>query len=186
MSSLTEIKKGLIIKYNNAPCQVVEAKFLRMQQRKPVMQVKMRNIKTGQVVEGSIKPGEKIEVADVVRKRANFLYKEGSKYYFMDQEEYEQYPLAKEMLSDEAKFLKESQGVDLIFYEDSIIGLELPPKVDLKVVSAPEGVKGDSAGSVTKTATIETGYELNVPMFIKEGDVIRVNTETGEYVERVS
>jgi len=184
MSTLTDIKKGIVLKFNNEPYLVQEAKFLRMQQRKPVMQTKMKNIKTGTVVEYSFKQGENVELADMSRKKANFLYKEKDKYVFMDTD-YEQIYLSKDLIGEAVKLLKETQEVDLILYEDSIISIKLPPKVDLKVMQAPPGVKGDTATGGKKPATIETGVIINVPLFINEGEVIRVNTESGEYVERV-
>jgi elongation factor P len=186
MSSLTDIKKGLIIKYNGDPFVVMDAKFLRMQQRKPVMQTKLKNIKTGQVVEYSFKQGENAEEADVARRKASFLYKEKENFCFMEQENYEQHYLSAEMVGDSAKFLKDSQEVNLVFYEDNIIGVELPPKVVLKVISAPPGVKGNTATGGYKSVILETGAVINAPLFLEEGALVRVNTETGEYVERVT
>ncbi|HPI67010.1 MAG TPA: elongation factor P [bacterium] len=184
MSTLTDIKKGIILKFNGEPCLIQEAKFLRMQQRKPVMQTKMKNIKTGQVVEYSFKQGESVELADMSRKKANFLYKEKNKYVFMDAD-YEQIHLNEDLVGEAAEFLKETQEIDLILYEESIIGIKLPPKVDLKVTQAPPGVKGDTATGGKKPVTLETGAVINVPLFIEEGETIRVNTETREYAERV-
>jgi len=185
MSFLTDIKKGLIIKYNNAPFMVMGAKFLRMQQRKPVMQTKLKNIKTGQVVEYSFKQGENAEEADVSRHKANFLYKEKEKFCFMEQQNYEQYYLSKDIVGEGAKFLKDSQEVNLVFYEDNVLAVELPPKVNLKVISAPPGIKGDTATGGTKQITLETGATINAPLFMNEGDTVKINTNTGEYVERV-
>lgn len=186
MSSLTDIKKGIVIKYNNDPFVVVDAKFLRMQQRKPVMQTKLKNVRTGQVMEYSFKQGENVELADMTRQRANFLYKEKDKFCFMEQENYEQYYLEPELVGDGAKFLKESQEVDLVVYEERVIGVQLPPKVNLKVVSAPPGIKGDTATGGVKAVTLETGAVINAPLFISEGETVKINTETGEYVERVN
>jgi elongation factor P len=186
MSTLTDIKKGLIIKFNKEPYMVVDAHFLRMQQRKPVMQTKLKNVKNGQVVEYSFKQGESVEEADITRRKANFLYKERENFYFMEQESYEQVCLDKILVGESSNFLKETQEVDLVFYEESIIGVRLPPKVVLKIVATPPGVKGNTATGGSKQATLETGAVVNVPLFISEGEMIRVNTETGEYVERVS
>jgi elongation factor P len=186
MSSLTEIKKGSVIKYNNDPYVVVEARFSRMQQRKPVMQTKMRNLKTAQVMEYSFKQGEKIEFADVSRKKVAYLYKDKDQLYFMDQSSYEQFGVNANLIGDAVKFLKDSQEVDLIFFEDNLIGVELPPKVNLKVTQAPPGVKGDTATGAFKQITLETSAIISAPLFISEGEIVRVNTETGEYVERVS
>lgn len=184
MSALTDIKKGIVIKYNSAPFVVMEANFCRMQQRKPVMQTKLKNIKTGQVVEYSFKQGEKVEMADITRRKVNYLYREGHKYFFMSEDDFDQFFIEKENLESKENFLTDSLAVNILYFEEEMIGVELPPKVDLKVIETPEGVKGNSAGNVTKTAELETGYKLSVPMFVNEGDVIRVNTETGEYVER--
>ncbi len=186
MSTLTDIKKGMVIKFNNEPFLVCEAKFLRMQQRKPVMQTKLKNVKTGQVVEYSFKQGESVEEADISRKKANFLYQEKDKFYFMDEENYDQFFLEENLIGEAKQFLKETQPVDLILYEDNIIGIKLPPKVDLKVTVAPPAVKGNTVTGGTKPVTLETGAVISAPLFIKEGEVVRVNTETGEYVERVN
>ena len=186
MSSLTEIKKGLVIKFNDEPHQVLEAKFLRMQQRKPVMQTKLRNIKTNKVVEYSFKPGESVEEADITRHKSSYLYHDQNFYYFMDDENYEQIEMDRKLVGGAADFLKESAPVDLVFFEDKIIGIELPPKAVLKVASAPLGIKGDSVSNATKPATLETGAVISVPLFVNEGDMVRVNTATGEYVERVT
>lgn len=187
LGSLNDIKQGMMIVYNDEPYQVVIARFVRMQQRKPVMQTKLRNLITGKVLEYSFKPGEKVEEADVVRKPVNFLYAAGDEYAFMDNETYEQLSFTKDQLGDQADYLKEGLQVTLVNFNDNPINIQLPPKVDLQVTSTVEGAKGDSAqGRVTKPATVETGATVLVPLFIQDGDIIKVSTETGEYVERVS
>lgn len=187
LGSLNDIKQGLTIIFNNEPCKVVEARFVRMQQRKPVMQTKLKNLITGKVIEYNFKPGEKVETGDLSYKKVNFLYLAGNDYFFMDNDTYEQIPFSKQQLADKVNFLKEGVEVNLFSFNEQPIGIELPPKMDFKIITAPEGTRGDSAqGRVTKTAEIETGYEVNVPLFVKQGDIIRINTETGEYVERVS
>lgn len=186
MSNLTDIKKGLIIKWNGDPYVVTEAQFLRMQQRKPVMQTRMRNLKNGKMMEYNFKQGETIEEANTEKKKASYLYRDGDKYYFMDETDYEQFFVAQALLGDKIYFLKESLLVNILFFDDAIIGVELPPKVELKVIEAPDGVRGDTASNTTKTVELETGYKLNVPLFIKQDEVVRINTDTGEYVERVS
>lgn len=186
LGSLNDIKQGLTIIYNGEPYKVQIAKFVRMQQRKPVMQTKLKNLINGKVLEYNFKPGEKIETADMSRKKVNFLYKAGDEYTFMDNVTYEQFSFTAEKLGDQVNFLKDGCEVLLILFNDQPINIELPPKMEFKVTSTPEGVKGDTAqGRVTKPATIETGATVAVPLFVKEGDTIRVNTETGEYVERV-
>lgn len=187
LGSLNDIKQGMTIIYNNEPHKVVVAKFVRMQQRKPVMQTKLRNLINGKIVEYSFKPGERVETGDLNFAKVNFLYASGDEYVFMDNTTYEQISFSKEQLGEQINYLKEGCEVNLASFNGSPINIELPPKMDFKVVSAPEAVRGDSSsGRVMKTAEIETGYEILVPLFIKDGDVIKVNTETGEYVERVS
>ncbi len=187
LSTLNDIKQGLTIIYNGEPHKVVTAKFVRMQQRKPVMQTKLRNLMTGKVVEYSFKAGETVETGDLNYAKVNYLYQQGDEYYFMDNATYEQVFFTAGQLGDQIKYLKEGAEVNMVSFNGQPINIELPTKMDFKVVTAADAVKGDSAqGRVTKTAELETGAEVNVPMFIKEGDIVKVNTETGEYVERVS
>lgn len=185
LSTLNDIKKGINILYENDPYIVVEANFVRMQQRKPVMQTKMRNLLNGKTVEVNFHPGDRVEVADMARKKVDYLYNDGAKYYFMSQGDFEQFEIDKETIGNAAGFLKEGDKVDALYFNDNPVSVSVQPKVELKVVSAPEGVRGDTAsGRVTKVAELETGLKINVPLFVKEGDIIRINTDTGEYVER--
>jgi len=186
ISSLNDIKQGLTIIYNGEPHMVLRANFVRMQQRQPVMQTKMRNLISGKVIEYSFKAGEKVEEAEIRRKKMSFLYAAGNEYVFMDNTDYEQTSLTAEKIGETKNFLKEGSEVVLVFFDENPINIELSPKMDFVVTATADGVKGDTAqGRVTKPATIETGFNINVPLFVKQGDTIRVNTETGEYVERV-
>jgi elongation factor P len=186
LSTLNDIKKGLNILYENEPYVVVEANFVRMQQRKPVMQTKMRNLLNGKVAQVNFHPGDRIEEADLSRKKVDYLYSSGDNYYFMSQDDFEQFTLTRDNLAEKSGFLKEGDKVDALYFNGNPISISPAPKVELKIVSAPDGVKGNSAqGRVTKLAELETGVTINVPLFVKEGDTIRINTETGEYVERV-
>ena len=186
ISSLNEIKKGTYINYQNEPYIVVNADFLRMQARKPVMQTKLKNLVTGKILEYNFKPGERIEEADIRRKKANYLYKDESNANFMDNDNFEQFFIPLEGIEDKIKFLKDSTDVDVLYFNDKAINIDIPPKVELHVTQTEPGVRGDTAqGSVTKPATLETGITVNVPLFVKTDDLIRVNTETGDYVERV-
>ena len=187
LSTLNDIKQGLIIVYDNDPYLVMKSQFVRMQMRKPVMQTKLKNLINGKVVEYSFKPGDKVEEADVLKKKVNYLYKDENNFYFMDNESFEQLSLSADVIGENEKFLKEGSEVQLLFFNNNPVSLSLPPKMTFTVAEAQDGVKGDTAqGRVTKTAKIETGHEVQVPLFVKTGDTIRVNTETGEYVERVS
>lgn len=177
---------GIIIKYNGEPYQVIWSNFMRTAQRKPVIQTKLRNLISGKVMEYSFKYGEKVEGADVIRKKMQFLYADDSGVSFMDPETFETIVLSKELVADQIKFLKEGTDTTVISFEEKPIGLDLPIKIDLKVTETAAGVKGDTATGGTKPATLETGHVVNVPLFIKEGDTVRVDTRSGDYVERAS
>ena len=188
MSTLdfSELKKGAVLVFNRQPHEIMHAQFVRMQQRKPVMQMKMRNLITGKVVEYSAKSGESFERADITKQKAQFLYADHTGAHFMNQETFETIDISKELSSDKVGFLKEGTDVNLVYFDERPISIDLPIKVDLEVTSTPPGIKGDTATGGTKPATVETGITVNVPLFIKEGDRIRVNTTTGEYVERAN
>jgi len=187
LSTLNDIKKGINILHESEPYVVVEANFVRMQQRKPVMQTKMRKLLNAKVVQVNFHPGDKIEEADLMRKKVDYLYNDGTSYYFMAPDDFEQFTISADSLGNKTGFLKEGDKVDALYFNNNPVSISLAPKVELKVVSTPEGDRGNSAqGRVTKLAELETGISLAVPMFIKDGDIIRINTETEEYVERVT
>lgn len=177
---------GQIIKYNGEPYQIIWSNFMRTAQRKPVIQTKLRNLVTGKVMEYSFKYGEKVEGADVVKKKMQFLYADDSGCSFMDPENFETTVLSKNLIADQLKYLKEGSETIVIFFEDKPIGLELPVKMELKVVETTPGIKGDTATGGSKPAKLETGISVNVPLFIKEGDSVRVDTRSGDYVERAN
>ena len=186
MLTMNDVRLGKVLDINGAPYQVIWADFMRTAQRKPVKRTKLRNLITGQILEKSFKPGDKIDEANLGRGVANFMYREGNTFHFMDNASYEQFGFELEQIGEISNFVREGDDLDVLNFNDKPVAVSLPPKVDLKVVEAPPGVKGDSASNATKRVKMETGYELNVPLFIKEGEMIRVNTETGEYVERVN
>lgn len=184
--SLTDLKIGKIVKVGSDPFVILKADFLRKQQRKPVMKTKLRNLVNGSVLEKTFLAGEAFEFAEVANRKCQFLYKDNDFAYFMDQETYDQFQIALEAVEEQMKFLLDGNDVYVSFYEEKPISVQLPPKVELKVVETPPGVKGDTASGGGKPAKLETGITVTVPFFINEGDIIRVNTETYEYVERVS
>jgi elongation factor P len=187
IGALNDIKQGLIINYEGEPFMVVGANFMRKSQGKPVMQTKMKSLLTDKTLEISFKPGDKVEEADVKRRPAQFLYTGATDVNFMNEETFEQFTLPLNGLEDKIVFLKEGEKIDVVFFDDKPLTLQLPIKVMLTVSETPDGAKGDSAqGRVTKVATMENGLKVNVPLFIKEGDIIKVNTESGDYIERVS
>ena len=185
---------GQIIKYNNEPYQIIWSNFMRTAQRKPVIQTKLRNLITGKVMEYSFKYGEKVDGADVIKRKAQFLYNDDEGAHFMNPENYETFVVPKALVADQQGFLKEGSDVVIMFFsaeggsasggEEKPIGLELPIKMSLKVIETSPGVRGDTATGGFKPAKLETGLSVNVPLFIKEGDMVRVNTTSGDYVER--
>jgi len=178
--------KGVVVLYNNQPHEVIWSNFVRKQQRKPVIQTKLRNLLTGKVLDYSFKSGETIEEAEMTKQPAQYLYADEQGAHFMLTEGFEMISLPKEISDDKIGYLKESENVILQFFNDKPINIELPIKVNLKIVETPPGTKGDTSSGVNKPATMETGLVVQVPLFIKEGDTIRINTQTGEYSERVT
>jgi elongation factor P len=178
--------KGVIVLYNGQPHEVIWSQFVRMQQRKPVIQTKLRNLISGKVLDYSFKSGEKVEEAEVTKQAAQFLYADETGANFMNNESYETVALSKAIMEDKLGYLKEGEQVILRYFDGAPISIELPIKVELKVKETPPGVRGDTSGGGTKPAILETGMTINVPLFIKEGDSVRINTQTGEYVERAN
>lgn len=183
---ISDIKLGSILLYNNEPFQVIWHNRMRTAQRKPVMQTKLRNVITGKVIEYSFKFGEKVKEADVSREKASFLYTDTEGTHFMSSDTFETIDFNKDVTEEQEPFLKEGTEVTILKFNGKPVSVELPIKVDLKVVEAPPGVKGDSGGTVTKKVKLETGLMVDAPLFIDEGQVIRIDTRTGEYVERVN
>ena len=183
---ISDIKLGTILLYEGQPVQVIWSNRMRTAQRKPVMQTKLKNVITGKVLEYSFKFGEKVAEADVTRERASFLYADGDGTHFMNQETFETVDMPKDVTSEQEPFLKEGEEVQILRFNGNPVSIELPIKVDLKVKEAPPGITGNSAGNVTKAVLMETGLSIQAPMFIKEGDVLRIDTRTGEYVERAN
>ena len=184
LPSLNSIRAGLSILVDGEPYLVLESDFMRTAQRKPVMRTKLRHLMTGRILEQSFKPGDKVEEADMSRLKANFLYADENQAHFMNQETFEQFDFARAALGDKISYLKEGLEVNILNFNGNPISLELPKKISLKVVEAPPGVKGDTAGNVTKQIKLETGSTVNAPLFIKEGEEVIINTDTGQYVER--
>lgn len=184
MLNFNEIKTGKVIKVSGEPYIIIKTDHHKMGRGGAVLKTKCRNLINGNVLERTFQGMEKAEEAETQTKKANFLYKDKDEVYFMDNESYEQFNLHVEKIGESAKFLKDGTDVDVLYFENKPVSISLPVKMDFKVVSAPPGVKGNSAGNVNKLVEIETGVKINAPMFINEGDMIRINTDTGEYVER--
>jgi elongation factor P len=184
MLSLSDIKTGKTLSLNNEPYLVIFHQHSKMGRAGAVLRTKLRNLKNGAVVEKTFQGSDKIEEADMAKSKAQYLYKEGENYFFMDNANYEQFSLPKSVLGDLTNFLLEGIEITILVYGTTPINIELPVKMDFKVVEAPPGVKGNTADGGSKQVTLETGIKVNTPLFVKEGDIIRINTETGEYSER--
>ena len=186
MLSYTDLKKGVLFVMDGEVCEVLDASFSRMQQRKAVVQAKIRKLSSGKTLDTTFQPSDFFEEAEVERRPLLFLYQHRGEYVFSDaKDKSKRFPLSGDSVGDKKKWLKPNTEVASMFYKDKLLGLTLPIKMDFKVIEAPPGVQGDRATSGTKAVTIETGAVIQVPPFINEGDIIRVNTEGGNYVERV-
>ncbi len=181
-----DLRKGMAIELDGQPHVVVDYERSKMQQRAPTMRIRFRDIKSGRVVDRSFSGYDvKLTLAAVERRRAQYIYDEDGLYYFMDTESFDQVPLSSDQISDALPYLVEQLEVDLIFHQDLPIAIEIPINVDLKVTDSPPGLRGDTATGATKPATLETGLQLQVPLFVNEGETIKVDTRTGQYQSRV-
>lgn len=190
MLDYSEVKERKYIIYENEPWEVLSSHVFRKQQRKPVNATKLKNLMTGRITEVSFHVSDKIEEADIEKQEVKYLYakdgREGREFWFCDAKDpSKRFELEEEMIGAPAKFLKPNIVVDAMLFDEKIIGLKLPIKMELKVVEAHDATRGNTAQGATKSVKLETGAEIQVPMFIKEGDVVRINTEEGMYTDRV-
>lgn len=185
MLEYNEIVERKFIVLDGEPWEVIDSHVFRKQQRKPVNATKLKNLITGKVTERSFHVSEKVEEAEIDSREAKFLYENRGEYWFCNPENpSDRYKIEESFIGSPAKFIKKDSIVEVLSFDERTIGVKVPIKVELKVVEAHPAVKGNTAQGATKTVKVETGAELQVPMFIKEGEVIRINTETGEYTER--
>jgi elongation factor P len=158
-----------------------------MQQRRPVMQTKIKNLINGKVIERNFQQSDKFEEADIQKKEVKFIYEHRDEYWFHHKNNPgDRFFLKEELIGDNARFLKPNTEVEALTFNDEIINITLPIKMDFKVIEAPPSIKGDTASGGVKQVVIETGAKVNAPLFIDQGDIIRINTQTGQYTERVS
>ena len=187
----SEIREKKIIIYSDEPCEVVESHVARTQQRKPQNQVKLRSLISGKVFPATFHVSDSADEADITKREITFLYHNKGEYWFCEPEDKsKRFKLDEVLLGNSVKFLKENGNVTALIWtndddEEKIIKLSMPIKMELKVKEAPPAVRGDTSKGGNKIITLENGATLNAPMFISEGDIVRVNTETGEYVERI-
>jgi elongation factor P len=185
MISTSDFRNGLNILVAGEPYQITWFQNHKPGKGGAVMRVKLRHLKKGGTIERTFKSGEKFESLSVTRQKKQFLYKEGANFNFMDMNTYEQIIVARELLGEMANFCKENLEVEAIYLENELIRIDLPIIIEMTIAEAEPGIKGDSVSNLTKMAKLETGAYIRVPLFIKEGDRIKVDTRTGEYVERV-
>ena len=186
MLDVNDLKSGALFIYHDDPCVILWSNHLKMQQRRPVMQTKVRNLRTGQVFEQNFQQGEVFEDADINRQRVVFMFSHRGQYTFQEKgNPKNRITFTQDQLGETASFLVANVEMDAIRFGEEILNIELPPKMDLKVTEAPPSIRGNTAQGGTKAVTLETGLTVQAPLFIEAGDIIRINTSLKEYVERV-
>lgn len=185
MITAGDFKKGTKIEYKGEPYEVIEFQHVKMQQRAPIVRTKIKNLKTGRVLEENFPAGDKFEIAKLEEKEMQYLYSDGDNYYYMDMETFEQIPLTSAQLGDAKKFIKENMTVKILYHKGEPIAVEPPMFVELTVVETEPSFKGDTASGGSKPAKLETGAVVKVPFHIQVGDVLKIDTRTSEYVEKV-
>lgn len=184
MKNAQEISSGSILKINNEIFMIQKATFNKSGRNSAIMKFKMKNLITGQVKEETMKASDKVDDVRLDRKTMQFLYEADGGYNFMDQTTFEQIELTVDDLGDATNYIIEEMPIDVLMYDERPVGVELPKSVEREITYTEPGLRGDTTGRAMKTATIETGYELLVPLFIKMGEKIKIDTRTGEYLER--
>ncbi len=184
MLSTTDFRKGLKIKIEGELYVIVDFQHARTAQRRAFVRTKLKNLKTGAVLEKTFSAGESFEEPDFEQRLMQFLYSSEKDYVFMDSKTFEQINFTEEMLGDSRWYLKENQEYKILFFEGSPLDVDLPTSVVLRIESTEPAIKGDSVTNITKSATLETGLKVKVPLFVKEGETVKVDTRTGEYIER--
>lgn len=180
----TELRKGTKIVIDGDPWVVTEYEFMRMQQRKATVKCTIKNMITGRTLHKTFQPSDSLDEAQLENRKSQYLYRDGDRFAFMDQKNFEQFEMTKEQLGNATDYLLEGTDVDIMYFQGKPITLQLPPKVILKVIDTPPGVKGNTATGGTKKAKLETGINITVPIYIEEGESIKINTENGEFIER--
>ncbi len=185
MATTADFKNGFVFKLDGELFAIVEFQHFKMGRGGAYVRTKLRNLKTGRMLERTFRAGEKVEEADIERRPMQFLYSEGDQLVFMDNATYEQVHVPAELVADGVQYLKEGESVVMDFNDDSPIAVELPTFVNLQVASTDPGVRGDTVSGATKRAVLESGGTVLVPLFIEVGDVLKIDTRTGAYIERV-
>jgi len=184
MYDSSDLRKGLKIVIDGEPYIITDFEFSKPGKGQALYRCKLKNMLTGYTMDRTYRSGDKFEPANLNEVKMQFLYKDNDGYHFMNMTTYEQIDMTEEQVGDARNFLKENMEVSILFFDDTPISIDLPNFVELQVVEAPPGIKGDTATGATKPVTLETGYNLQVPLFIEEGDILKIDTRTGQYVER--
>ena len=185
MISTGELRKGVVIELDGDLWQILDYHHIKMGRGSAQVRIKLRNVRKGSTVEKSFQAGERWPRASMERRPVQFLYRDGDDFHFMDSDTYDQFILSAEQLDDAVNYLKDAMVVDRVSYQGETIGIELPVNVELEVTETEPGFAGDTASGARKGATLETGLVVQVPLFVTVGDVLRIDTRTGEYVTRV-
>ena len=186
MLTMNDLRKGVAIIYEDQPYEVMETHHLRMQQRRPVMQTRMKNLLTGTAIERNFQQADSFKEAAIEKKKVMFLYSHRADFVFQDSDNpKERFTLPDSIIGDMKKWLKPNTPIEAVLFNGKIITISIPIKMELAVKDAPPGVKGDTAQGGTKAVTLETGAVIQAPLFINQGDILSINTESGLYVERV-
>ena len=185
MYETSDIRKGLKVKIDGDPWIVVDFEFVKPGKGTAFTRVRIKNLKTGQALDRTFKTGERLEEADFEERAAQYLYADAEHFYFMDQQNYEQIAVPSKIMGDSAKFIQENMVVNILFYEGLPMSVDLPTFIEAKVTYSEPGKRGDTATGANKLATISTGAQIMVPLFINEGDWLKIDTRDGCYVERV-
>lgn len=186
MISTTDFKRGKKIEFKGEPYEIIEFQHVKMQQRAPIVRTKLKSLKTGRVLEETFSAGDKFDSPSLEEKTMQFLYSQDDFCYFMDTETYEQVPLTVAQLGDAKKFIKENMNVQILYYKGEPLTVEPPMFVELAVAETDPSFKGDTASSSSKPAKLETGAVVKIPFHIDVGDIVRIDTRTSEYIEKVS
>ena len=184
MITVSEFKNGIVIRWNGRMYQIIAFQHVKMQQRAPITRTKMVNLKTGASMEQAFRSGDKFEDVYLERKEIQYLYGDGNLLHFMNTSDYHDVVIHKEMIQDKMKYLKDNANVTGLYCDGELLTVELPVAVQLTVTETEPGIRGDTAKGGTKQATLETGAAVKVPLFINKGDVVKVDTRTGAYMER--
>ncbi len=186
MLGINDLKTGTAIVYNDDPHIVLKYEHSKQGRSGAVLRTKLKNLRNGSTFDVTFKGSDKFDSADLQRRQCSYLYKDGSGYAFMDAQSFDQFSLSDDVIGEKGLFLKEGGEVQVLFFEEGAVSIELPIKMEFEIAHTEPGVKGDTATGGTKPATLETGATITVPLFVKIGDIVRVNTVEGTYVERAN